>query len=194
MTHNGALPIARRLAQAAIFLVALGTPARPAAAQLPATPAAAASAARFAWVNSQLIIRQVPGYAAAESTLNIDIAGFRTEVERMQTQLDSIVRAYDQQQVVLSPTARTTKQQEIREMQQRLQQRYGELQTRAAERERELVAPLEERVKGIIEGLRAERNLAFIFDVGAPGNNIVAADRTLDLTALVVQRLQQAGQ
>ena len=62
------------------------------------------------------------------------------------------------------------------------------------ERERELVAPLEERVKGIIEGLRAERNLAFIFDVGAPGNNIVAADRTLDLTALVVQRLQQGGQ
>ena len=54
----------------------------------------------------------------------------------------------------------------------------------------QLVAPLEERVKGVIEGLRAERNLIFIFDVGAPGNNIVAADRTLDLTTVVVQRLQ----
>ena len=31
-----------------------------------------------------------------------------------------------------------------------------------------------------------------IFDVGAPGNNIVAADRTLDLTTMVVQRLQTA--
>jgi Skp family chaperone for outer membrane proteins len=94
----------------------------------------------------------------------------------------------------LSPSARTAKQQEIRETQQRLQQRYAELQTRASERERELVAPLEERVKGIIEGIRAERNLAFVFDVGAPGNNIVAADRTLDLTPLVIQRLQSAGQ
>jgi outer membrane protein len=112
----------------------------------------------------------------------------------MQGQLDSTVRAYDQQQIALSPTARTNKQQEIRDLQQRLQQRYSELQTRAAERERELVAPLEERVKGVIEGLRAERNLAFIFDVGAPGNNIVAADRVLDLTALVIQRLQQPGQ
>ena len=194
MTHSGALSIARRLVQAALALVVLGAPARPAAAQQPAAPAPTASASRFAWVNSQLIIRQVPGYTAAESTLNVDIAGFRAEVERMQTQLDSMVRTYDQQQIALSPSARTAKQQEIREMQQRLQARYGELQTRAAERERELVAPLEERVKGIIEGLRAERNLAFIFDVGAPGNNIVAADRTLDLTALVVQRLQQAGQ
>jgi len=166
-----------------------------ATAALVAAPAAAqqpAAASRFAWVNSQLIIRQVPGYAQAESTLNAEVAGFRVEVQRMQTQLDSMVRVYDQQQIALSPSNRQAKQQEIRDMQQRLEQRYGELQNQAAERERELVAPLEERVKGVIEGLRAERNLLFIFDVGAPGNNIVAADRTLDLTALVVQRLQAA--
>jgi outer membrane protein len=193
MMHSAVSPIARRLAPAALALTLLAAAARPAAAQQPVTPAGS-SAARFAWVNSQLIIREVPGYAAAESTLNAEIAGFRSEVERMQTQLDSTVRAYDQQQIALSPTARTNKQTEIRELQQRLQQRYSELQSRAAERERELVAPLEERVKGVIEGLRAERNLAFIFDVGAPGNNIVAADRVLDLTALVIQRLQQPGQ
>ena len=156
-----------------------------------AGPAAAQQAPpRFAWVNSQLIIRQVPGYAEAESTLNAEVAGFREEVQQLQTKLDSTVREYDRQQIALSPTARQAKEQEIREMQTRLQQRYSELQDRASQRERELVAPLEERVKGVIEGLRAERNLLFIFDVGAPGNNIVAADRTLDLTAIVVQRLQ----
>lgn len=147
---------------------------------------------RFAWVNSQIIIRQTPGYAEAESTLNAEIAGFRDEVERLQTQLDSARAAYDQQEIVLTPSNRQAKQQELRQMQSRLEQRYNQLQTRASERERELVAPLEERVKGVIEGLRAERNLAFIFDVGAPGNNIVAADRTLDLTTLVIQRLNSA--
>lgn len=161
-----------------------------AAGPLAAQAAPASQGARFGWVNSQLIIRQVPGYAAAESTLNAEIGVYRTEVQRMQTALDSMVRAYDQQQIALSPTSRQTKQQEIRETQQRLEQRYNELQTQAAERERELVAPLEERVKGVIEGIRAERNLLFIFDVGAPGNNVIAADRSLDLTAVVVQRLQ----
>ena len=167
---------------AALLLAVLAAPM--------AAQAAPAQTTRFGWVNSQLIIRQVPGYAAAESTLNADIAGYREEVQRMQTALDSVIRAFDQQQIALSPTSRQAKQREIQETQQRLEQRYNELQTQAAQRERELVSPLEERVKGVIEGLRAERNLMFIFDVGAPGNNIVAADRALDLTAVVVQRLQ----
>lgn len=167
----------------------LGVSTSPAAAQAQqGTP----TPARFGWVNSQLIIRQVPGYAAAESTLNTEIAGYRAEVQRLQTQLDSTMRAYEREQIGLSPTNREAKQQQIREMQQRLQQRYDELQDQAAQREQELVSPLEERVKGVIEGIRAERNLLFIFDVGAPGNNVIAADRSLDLTAVVVQRLQGA--
>lgn len=193
MSHSRVSHAARRLIPLACAVL-LASLARPAAAQQSPTAPAPQAATRFAWVNSQLIIRQVPGYAAAESTLNANIAEYRVEVERMQTQLDSLIRAYDQQQIALSPTVRQTRQQEIRDAQQRLQQRYNELQNQAAERERELVAPLEERVKGVIEGLRAERNLAFVFDVGAPGNNIVAADRALDLTALVIQRLQAAGQ
>lgn len=182
MNQFSSVPVLRLASAGAALLLTLA--AGPLAAQAPT------QATRFGWVNSQLIIRQVPGYAAAESTLNAEIAGFRDEVQRMQTGLDSMIRAFDQQQIALSPTSRQAKQREIQETQQRLEQRYTELQTQAAERERELVAPLEERVKGVIEGLRAERNLMFIFDVGAPGNNIVAADRTLDLTAVVVQRLQ----
>ena len=56
---------AARLLLAGIALL-LPSVAGPLAAQA----AAPAQNARFGWVNSQLIIRQVPGYAAAESTLN----------------------------------------------------------------------------------------------------------------------------
>jgi len=190
MIHSRLLAAVRFLAPAAALL--LGWPTGRAAAQdqPPTTPPAPQNGARFGWVNSQLILRQVPGYAQAESTLNAEVAGYRSEVERMQTALDSMIRDYDRQQIALSPSSRQAKQQEIRDTQQRLQQRYNELQDKATGRERELVAPLEERVKGVIEGIRAERNLLFIFDVGAPGNNVVAADRTLDLTNVVIQRLQ----
>jgi Skp family chaperone for outer membrane proteins len=33
-----------------------------------------------------------------------------------------------------------------------------------------------------------------LFDVAAPGNNIVSADPTLDLTTVVIQRLNAGGQ
>lgn len=145
---------------------------------------------RFGFVNLQVVIEQTPGYAAAESTLNNEIAGFRGEVQQLQQQLDSMIRAYDQQQIALSPSSRQAKEQEIRETQQRFQQRANELQTRIQQRERELVAPLEERVRAVIEGIRAERNLSFVFDV----TNFVTADRSLDLTTVVVQRLQSGAQ
>ena len=73
-----------------------------------------------------------------------------------------------------------------------MQQRAEELQARQAERERELVAPLESRVQAIIEGVRAERNIGIVFDVATMAQAIAAVDESLDITPLVVQRLQQS--
>ncbi len=144
----------------------------------------------IAVVNLSIVMEQTPGYEEARNTYQQEMQGFQQEVERMRVEYDSIVRAYDQQQVVLSPTAREEKLTEIRQLEQRLAQRGQELQIRAQARERELVAPLEERVRAVVEGLRAERNIAVVFDVSQANSGIVAADRTLDLTATVVQRLQ----
>jgi outer membrane protein len=143
-------------------------------------------------VNSEAILQALPEYAAAESTYQGDLTGYRTEVQRMQAQFDSARAAFDQQAIVLSPSAKQTKQDSLTAMDRRISQRIQELQSRAQQRERELVAPVETRVKAVIEGIRAERNLSFIFDVSSQGSAVVAADRTLDLTPLVVQRLRAA--
>jgi Skp family chaperone for outer membrane proteins len=91
---------------------------------------------------------------------------------------------------VLSPTVRQEKETELQDLQARLEQRATDLQNRQAERERELMGPLEQRVRSVLEGIRAERNLAVIFDLATmPG--IAAFDQSIDLTAMVVLRLQQ---
>jgi Skp family chaperone for outer membrane proteins len=145
-------------------------------------------------VASEIILQQTPGYAQAESTFNADMNSWRAEVETLQQQLDSAITAFDQQAVVLTPSARQAKQDELRQLQGRYQQRAGELQQRAEERRQELVGPLEDRIQRVIDGLRAERNLSVIFDVSSPGNNIVSADPVLDLTTTVVRRLTNTGQ
>lgn len=152
------------------------------------------AAARLAYVNSQLVLQQTPGYAQAESTYARELQGFQREVQRLRDQLDSNITAYQQRSIGLSQADRQAKEGEIRQMQQQLETRSNALRQRADERERELVSPLEERIKAVIEGLRAERNLAIVFDVAAPGNGIIAADRTLDLTPMVLQRLRQTQQ
>ncbi|MBI2536241.1 MAG: OmpH family outer membrane protein, partial [Gemmatimonadetes bacterium] len=112
---------------------------------------------RLAFVNSQAILQQTPGYAAAESTYSKELEGFQSEMLRLRQRLDSTVAAYQQSSVGLSASQRQTKEAEIRRLQQQVDQRSNELRQRAQERERELIQPLEDRVKAVIEGIRAER-------------------------------------
>jgi outer membrane protein len=149
---------------------------------------------RIGFVNSQTILQQTPGYAAAESTYTKEFEGFQSEMVRLRQRLDSTVGAYQQSSVGLSASQRQAKEGEIRRLQQQVYQRSNELRQRAQERERELVQPLEDRVKAVIEGVRAERNIGIMFDVAAPSSGIIAADQSLDMTALVVQRLKTGQQ
>jgi len=149
---------------------------------------------RIGFVNSQTILQQTPGYASAESTYTKEFEGFQSEVLRMRQRFDSTVAAYQQSSVGLSASQRQAKEAEIRRLQQQVEQRSNDLTQRARERERELVQPLEDRVKAVIEGIRAERNISIMFDVAAPGSGIIAADQSLDMTPVVIQRLKLGQQ
>jgi outer membrane protein len=144
------------------------------------------------FVNTEQILRQTPGYEAADSILAAERTVFQSEATSLQAQLDSAMGAFDQQQLVLSPQAREEKVAELRALNDRIQARLQELQNQDLERQRELVTPLEARIQTVIDGIRAERNLAIIFDVANPNSTIVSADMTMDLTALVISRLQAA--
>ena len=183
MTRTALVALAL-LGAATTSSAAQGRPTRPAAS------AQTAPAQKLAYLNSRAILAQTPGYAQAESTFARELNSSRDEVTRMQSSLDSAANDFETASVLLSPTAKQAKQRELVTQQQTLTQRQQELQDRMQARERELLEPLQQRVQAIIEGVRAELNLAMIFDVAAMGGAMVAADRSLDITPVVIQRLQ----
>lgn len=145
---------------------------------------------KIAYVNTQAILKSTPGYVTAESTFTKELATYRVEVQKLQASLDSAASDFDQQSVMLSPTQRAAKRKDLQAQQQKLEQRTQELQQRAATRERELLDPIQTKVNSVIEGVRAAGNYAMIFDVSAPNNGIVTADKSLDLTQRVIQQLK----
>ena len=147
---------------------------------------------KIGFISSRQILQQTPGYAAAESTFNKEVQGFRDEVQKLQQQLDSAVRVFDQQVIALSPAAKQQKQKDLQQLQQKFEQRSNDLQGRAQQREQEVLKPIQDRVNAVIQGLRAEGNYALIFDADSPGSNIVAADPALDITSKVLERLKQS--
>jgi outer membrane protein len=146
--------------------------------------------AKIAYVNTQAILKQTPGYVKAESTFTKELANYRVEVQKLQATLDSAASDFDQQSVMLSPTQRAAKRKDLQAQQQKLEQRTQELQQQAATRERELLDPIQTKVNSVIEGVRAAGNYAMIFDVSTPNNGIVTADKSLDLTQRVIQQLK----
>ena len=156
-------------------------------------PASAQAPVGIGYVNTDAILRQTPGYDAADSTLAAERAVYQQEMAAFREQLDSAQAAFDQQQLVLSPQAREERVNELQALLQRAQTRENEIRQQDQDRQRELVAPLEARIQLVIDGIRAERNLAIVFDVANPNSAIISADLALDLTQLVITRLQASG-
>lgn len=155
-------------------------------------PAAVAAQAgtKIGYINSRAVLLATPGYAQAESTYNRELAAFRVEVERLQTSLDSMATDFEQKSVMLSATAKTAKRKEIEDRRLKMEARAQELREKAAQREQELISPIHNKVNTIIESVRTAGNYGIIFDVGANDGMIVTADKSLDLTQQVVDKLK----
>jgi outer membrane protein len=153
----------------------------------------AQTAGQIGYLNTTVVLQQTPGFDVVDSTLAAERADFQEEADALQSELDSAMAAFDQQQLVLSPVAREERVTEIRDLNQRVQARLQEMQNHILERQRELVAPLEDRMLTVVNGIRAERGLAVVFDVANPNTTIISADPALDLTSLVISRLQGSG-
>jgi len=143
---------------------------------------------RMGFVDTDQVVRQMPGFAEADSTFRREMAEWRAEVQPMQAALDSAVRAYDQEAGLLSEAARAAKMDELQQLSQAVQRRSNELSQRADERFSELMAPLQDRAATVIDGIRAERSLSAVFETTTPG--LISIDPTLDLTPVVINRLR----
>jgi Skp family chaperone for outer membrane proteins len=80
-----------------------------------AAPAAAqqGGGVKVAYVNTQAILKQTPGYAQAESTFSKELETYRGEVSKLQSSLDSAASDFEQQSVLLSPTQRAAKRKDL---------------------------------------------------------------------------------
>lgn len=157
------------------------------------TAQAQANSCKVAYVAAAGVMRQAPGYTAAESIWTKEVEGYRAEIAKLQDSLNAAAAKFDESSAMLTPTNREAGRKKLEAQQAAFDQRSQELQQRAASRQQELISPFEQRVTAIIEGLRAEGNITMVFDVSQQGSNILTADKACDLSQKVVDRLKAGG-
>ncbi|WP_425414409.1 OmpH family outer membrane protein [Olivibacter sitiensis] len=151
----------------------------------------AAFAQRFAYVDTEYILKHIPDYTAAEQKLNDMSENWQKEVDARYADIEKMYRAYQDDQVLLNDDARkkredeiVNKERETKEFQRRIFGFEGELYQ---ERLR-LIQPIQEKVSKTIQAIAESQNLDLILDKGSEVNFLYANPR-LDKSDEVITKL-----
>ena len=166
---------------------ALTVVASAASAQAGAAPTAGA---KIAYINSRTVLEQAPAAAAAQAQLQREMQPYEQQVKRMSDSLNTMLGDYQKAQATLTAAQRETRERSIREKQAEYAQRTQKLQEDAQRREAAVVQPIMDQIRTVIEDVRQRGGYAMIFDVASSNGFVVAADKSLDLTPQVVERVK----
>lgn len=143
---------------------------------------------KIAFINSQRILQEAPGSTEAQQTLQREMGQYRTQIDSMEKDLQTLQTNFESQQATLSAAVKQQRQQEMQTKYNAYQQRVQQLEQTAQQRQAQLVEPIMKRIRDTLEVMRKEGGYAMIFDAATSG--VVAADSTLDITNQVLARLR----
>jgi outer membrane protein len=128
---------------------------------------AAAHAQKFAYVDSQYILDNLPEYTEAQAQLDEISAQWQKEIETKFAEIDKMYQDYQAQAVLLPEDMKKKKEQEIvdkeKEAKNLQRQRFGQDGDLMKKRQ-ELVKPVQEKVYNAIQEIATNNNYAVIFD------------------------------
>ncbi len=149
------------------------------------------STTKLAYIDSNVIIAQTPGSEEAQATFDREMARWQTEVQALADSLQQMMTSYEQQQIMLAPETKQERQQAILQKRMEYEQRVADLEQAAARRRQELIQPIFDKITTTLAEIRDENNYTMIFDAAAGA--LIAADTTLNITGIVIERLMQPG-
>ena len=150
-----------------------------------------AHAQKYACVNTEYIMRNVPEYTQALTKINKYIAEWQQELQNKQQEVDELRQQYQQEAYLLPDNLKQRRQDEIHNKETELRtlqhQRFGtggDLEQKRAE----LMKPVQDRVYNAIERVAREKNYAFVFDKSASATVLYVSEK-YDISNLVLEML-----
>jgi outer membrane protein len=153
-------------------------------------PAQAASTVKIAFVNSDTLLEKYGSYQEKVKALErksqdaeaaLQASGRSLEREFLQAQQKV-------QQGLLTPNQVQQEEQRLTQKQQGLVAQQERMGKQLLDERQKLLGDLEKEVKGILKALREEKGYDYILNYG-PGTGVLMANDQLDITDLVLERL-----
>ena len=151
---------------------------------------------KFAYVDSDYILSNIPEYGDAQEELNALSTKWQNEVKALYDKVSEMYQKYQTEMVLLSEDQKRAREQEIVSKEQEaknLQMRYFGSDGQLYQKRTELVEPIQEKIYTALTELAQTKGYTFVFDM-ASGTSILYASDKVDISDDVLDQLSNVMQ
>lgn len=118
-------------------------------------------------INSSDLMQIMPGKDSAQAAFEAEVKILEGELKAMQDELEKKLNDYQERKSQMTELIRTTKEQELNDLNQRITIYQQNAQKKLQEKEAELLQPIIDRAKQAISDVAKENGYTYIFDTSA---------------------------
>lgn len=149
------------------------------------------NAQKFAFVDTEYILNNIPSYKAAQTDLETQAAEWQKEIETRYQEIEKMYREYQAEKVLLTQEMRNNREEEIIKAEQEvktLQKDYFGEEGLLFKKRQEKIGPIQDEIYSTITELSNESGYAIIFD-SASGPTVMYTNPRYDISDEVLERL-----
>ena len=146
----------------------------------------ALSAQKFGHINTQELFTQMPEVTQIKLKMDTIQSQYENQLASMNEEIQRKAQDYQAQEATMPEAVKQIRQQELQEMQQRIQLFYQTAEQDIQKKQQELLTPVHERMAKAIKAVGEREGYTYIFDSAAMVH--IGAD-ALDVTPAVKKEL-----
>lgn len=150
-----------------------------------------ASAQRFAYVDSDYILSNIPEYAEAQKQLDEISKNWQKEIENKFKEIDQLYKNYQQEQVLYTEDMKKQKQKEIEDKEKaakELQKKRFGYEGDLFQKRQELIKPIQDKMYEAIQKVATTKGFDVIFDKSS-STTMLYSNTKLDASDDVIKQL-----
>ncbi len=151
-----------------------------------------ASAQKFALVDMEYIMNNIPAYERANEQLNQQSKKWQAEVEALDNEAQNLYRTYQNEAVFLSETQKKEREQAIVAKEKEaseLKKKYFGPEGELFKKRESLLQPIQDEVYNAIKSVADSRGFQMILDRASETSGIIFASPAIDVSNEVLSRL-----
>ncbi|MBQ8737726.1 MAG: OmpH family outer membrane protein [Bacteroidaceae bacterium] len=159
------------------------------------TSVMAANAQKFALVDMEYILKNIPAYERANEQLNQISKKWEGEVEALLQEVETMYKKYQSEVVFLSEAQKTKTEEAIMEKEKQasdLKKKYFGSEGELFKKRQSLMAPIQDEIYNAVKDISEQKGYQLILD-RASGGNIIFASPKIDISDEVLQKLGYAN-